>query len=59
VPAVALSAGGVPVERARLAVLAATEEETAEHARVLQDIQAQSKGKCVWLKLEGGTPGAG
>ena len=50
--------GGVPVERARLAVLAATEEELAEHAGVLQDIQKQSKGKCVWLELEGETPGA-
>lgn len=52
------SAGGVPVERARLAVLAATEEELAEHAGVLQDIQKQSKGKCVWLELDGETPGA-
>ena len=52
------SAGGVPVERARLAVLAATEEELAEHAGVLQDIQKQSKGKCVWLELAGETPGA-
>ena len=50
--------GGVPVERARLAVLAATEEELAEHAGVLQDIQKQSKGKCVWLELAGETPGA-
>jgi DNA polymerase-3 subunit epsilon len=46
-------AGAVPVERVRLPVLAATEEEIAEHAKLLQDIQAQSKGKCVWLKLDG------
>jgi hypothetical protein len=37
-------------------VLAATEEEIAEHAKLLQDIQAQSKGKCVWLKLDGEVP---
>jgi DNA polymerase-3 subunit epsilon len=48
--------GGVAVERVRLPVLAATEEEIAEHAKVLQDIQAQSKGKCVWLKLNGEVP---
>jgi len=52
------SAGGVPTERARLMVLAASEEELAQHAGVLQDIQKQSKGKCVWLELEGEAPGA-
>jgi len=55
-PAAAAAPGGVPVERARLVVLVATEEEIAEHAGVLQGIQAESKGKCVWLKLE--APGA-
>ncbi|MGP1676230.1 MAG: DNA polymerase III subunit epsilon [Burkholderiales bacterium] len=50
--------GGVPVERVKLTVLAATEEELVEHAGVLQDIENQSKGKCVWLELEGETPGA-
>ena len=58
-PAAAALIGGVPVVRARLPVLAATEEETAEHANVLRDIQAESKGKCLWLKLEGETAGAG
>ena len=53
------AAGGVPLERVRLTVLAATEEELAEHGKVLQDIQAQSKGKCVWLELEGEAAGAG
>jgi DNA polymerase III epsilon subunit len=38
-PAATASAGGVPVERVSLPVLAANEEETAEHAKVLQDIQ--------------------
>ena len=51
------SVGGVAVERVRLTVLAATEEELAEHAGVLQDIRKQSKGKCVWLELEGETAG--
>jgi DNA polymerase-3 subunit epsilon len=53
------SAGGLPIERPQLKVLAATEEELAEHAGVLQDIDSQSKGKCVWLKLEGENPDAG
>jgi DNA polymerase-3 subunit epsilon len=55
-PAVAESTAGAPLDRPRLTVLAATEEELAEHAGVLRDIESQSKGKCVWLKLEGGTP---
>jgi DNA polymerase III subunit epsilon len=59
VPAASASATGVPVERARLPVLGATEDEIAEHAKVLQEIQAESKGKCLWLKLDGETPGAG
>jgi hypothetical protein len=58
-PAAAVLIGGVPVERIRLPVLAATAEEAAEHAKVLQDIAAESKGKCVWLKLDGEIPGAG
>jgi len=37
---------------------AATEAVIAEHAKVLQDIQAESKGKCVWLELDGENPGA-
>lgn len=43
----------VPAARAKLLVLAASAEELAAHVGVLQDIQAQSKGKCVWLELEG------
>ena len=57
-PAAVEAAAGAPLDRPRLTVLAATEEELAEHAGVLQDIQKQSKGKCVWLKLEGEAPGA-
>ncbi len=56
VPPVALSATGAPAERARLLVVAATEDETASHRQVLQDIQTASKGKCLWLELEGDTP---
>jgi len=47
------AAGGVRAERPKLTVLAASAEELAEHAGVLDDIQKQSKGKCVWIKLEG------
>jgi DNA polymerase-3 subunit epsilon len=57
VPAAAL-VGEVPVERARLPVLAATDDEIAEHAKVLQGIQAESKGKCLWLKLAGEARGS-
>lgn len=49
------AADGVPMERAQLPVLAPTEEEEALHAKVLQGIEAESKGRCLWLKLEGET----
>jgi DNA polymerase-3 subunit epsilon len=51
-PTVAEAGGGVAAERAGLIVLAASAEELAEHAGVLEDIQAQSKVNCVWLELE-------
>jgi DNA polymerase-3 subunit epsilon len=54
--AAATSPAGVAIDRAQLSVLAATEEELALHARVLQAIDADSKGKCLWLKLDGKTP---
>ena len=50
------AADGAPAARARLPVLAPTDEEAALHARVLQGIEAESKGKCLWLKQEGETP---
>ena len=56
-PAAPASLGGAPVGRAMLLVLAATEEEAAEHAGVLQGIQSESKGKCLWLKLREDVPG--
>ena len=54
----AKSRAGVAAERPKLVVLAASEAELAEHAGVLDDIQKQSKGKCVWLKLDREIPGA-
>ncbi len=57
-PAAVELATGVAAERTQLIVLAASEEEAAEHDQVLQGIQAESKGKCVWIKLEGEAPGA-
>lgn len=56
-PVAADAATRVPMESARLIVLAASEDELAEHAEVLRDIQEQSKGKCVWIRLDGETPG--
>jgi DNA polymerase-3 subunit epsilon len=51
-PATVEAGAGAARDRPSLTVLAASEEELAEHAAMLQDIQKQSKGKCVWLKLE-------
>ena len=50
------AADGAPATRARLPVLAPDEAEAALHAKVLQGIDAESKGKCLWLKQEGETP---
>ncbi len=38
--------------RAPLLVLRASEEELAEHARVLAEIAKESKGKCLWRALD-------
>lgn len=38
--------------RPRLIVVAPSAEELAEHARLLADIDAESKGRCVWRRLE-------
>lgn len=56
-PAAAASAARAQQSRVSLKLLAASAEELAEHAAVLQDIESQSKGKCVWLKLDRETPG--
>jgi DNA polymerase-3 subunit epsilon len=58
VPAPDGATAGAPAKRGRLIVLAASVEEAAEHAKVLQDIQGASKGKCLWLAGDGGTPDA-
>ena len=58
-PAAFDAAAGAARDRPSLTVLAATEAELAEHAAMLQDIQKQSKGKCVWLKLEDEAAGGG
>ena len=49
--AAAANAGGA-LSRVPLVVLAASETEIAEHARVLEDIQKASKGRCLWAELE-------
>jgi DNA polymerase-3 subunit epsilon len=38
--------------RPQLIVVAPSAEELAEHARLLADIDAESKGRCVWRRLE-------
>jgi DNA polymerase-3 subunit epsilon len=55
-PAALVAADGVAAARETLLVLAPTEEEEALHAAVLQDVDKDSKGKCLWLKLEGDAP---
>ncbi|MCX7141752.1 MAG: DNA polymerase III subunit epsilon [Proteobacteria bacterium] len=54
-----VSADGIVVERSKLLVLCANDEEEALHAKVLQNIEKESKGKCLWLKPDAGTPGSG
>jgi DNA polymerase-3 subunit epsilon len=49
-PAVTLVAGQ-PRQRPPLIVLAASDEELADHARVLAEIGKESKGKCLWSAL--------
>jgi DNA polymerase-3 subunit epsilon len=45
------AAGGMR-QRPPLVVLRASDEELAEHARVLDEIARESKGKCLWRDLE-------
>lgn len=51
-PHVDYSAGGAR-QRPPLVVLRASEAELADHARVLDEIARESKGKCLWRDLEG------
>ena len=38
--------------RAALFVVRATEDELAEHERVLDEIDKESKGKCLWAEAD-------
>ena len=49
------SFGAAGQERPPLQVLRASAEELADHARVLQEIEKESKGKCLWAALEQST----
>ena len=40
------------MSRRSLMIVRATEDECAEHERVLQEVSKESKGKCVWLSAE-------
>ena len=51
-PPVDYSAGGTR-QRPPLVVLRASDDELADHARVLAEIGKESKGKCLWRDLEG------
>jgi hypothetical protein len=42
--------------RQPLVVVCASEAELADHARVLEQIGKESKGKCLWRDLEGALP---
>lgn len=50
--------GGGPIERAPLIVLRPSEDELAEHERVLQDIAKGTKGLCLWIAPEPAAEGA-
>ena len=54
-PAAACSTDGTR-QRPPLVVLRASEEELADHARVLDEIARESKGHCLWRDLEGMQP---
>ena len=48
-PAAMQATAGISAERPKLMVLAASEDEAAAHVELLQGIEVESKGKCVWL----------
>jgi len=54
-PVIDYSMGGTR-QRPPLVVLAASEAELADHARVLAEIVKESKGKCLWRDLESAEP---
>jgi DNA polymerase-3 subunit epsilon len=51
-PVPAAGAGTMRIERPRLLVVQPSAEELAEHALLLADIDAESKGRCVWRRIE-------
>ena len=51
-PVPAAGAGTMRIERPRLLVVQPSAEELAQHALLLADIDAESKGRCVWRRLE-------
>ena len=50
--------GGAPVARKPLLVRRASEEEIADHQRVLAAIDKETKGACIWLASESQSPAA-
>jgi DNA polymerase-3 subunit epsilon len=48
----AAGAGTMRIERPRLLVVQPSAEELAEHALLLAEIDAESKGRCVWRRIE-------
>jgi len=51
-PVPAAGAGTMRIERPQLLVVQPSAEELAQHALLLADIDAESKGRCVWRRLE-------
>jgi DNA polymerase-3 subunit epsilon len=51
-PVPAAGAETMRIERPQLLVVQPSAEELAEHALLLADIDAESKGRCVWRRLE-------
>ncbi len=51
-PAPAAGAETMRIERPQLLVIQPSAEELAEHAQVLAEIETESKGRCVWRRLE-------
>jgi DNA polymerase-3 subunit epsilon len=51
-PRAASSTLGAQGERARLLVIQPSVEELAEHARLLADIEAETRAQCVWRRFE-------
>lgn len=44
----------IPIDRPAIRVIQASDNEMLEHEEVLNQIQKESKGNCLWLKLSEG-----